>query len=355
MSKGFGITFLLLLAVTAYLCFWPVSIEPVSWQAPESPGFEGQYALNDILSAAERLGEGVGVGPEDVAISWQGHAAVGYRDGRIEVFKPDGSSRTLANTGGRPLGLDFTPDGTLIVADARKGLLSVSEKGEIEVLSTVSDSLPFRFVDDVDVAPDGSVYFSDASSKFDITHHALDDVMEHGGHGRLLRYEPQTGKTETLLEGLQFANGVAVGPGEDFVLINETGSYRVMRFWLNGPLAGTTDVFIDALPGFPDGISFNGRDTFWLAIFAPRNSLLDKTADKPFLRKLIWRLPEFLKPGTVRHATVLGLDLDGNVIHNFQHKGGKSYSPVTSAEEANGYLYLGSLSQPAFARLKMAE
>lgn len=351
MSKVLGIFILVVAAIAAYLCLWPVSIEPVAWQAPADPGLEGPYAVNDALAAAERLGEGIGAGPEDVAIDWQGRIVVGYIDGRIERIHADGSSKTLADTGGRPLGLDYTPDGTLIVADADKGLLSISEAGELKVLTTSSKNLPFRFTDDVDVAPDGSMYFSDGSSKFDISHHALDDVMEHGGHGRLLRYEPQTGITETLMDGLQFANGVAVGPGEEFVLINETGSYRVMRYWLKGPQAGTAEVFIDALPGFPDGISFNGSDTFWLAIFAPRNPLLDQTSGNPFLRKVMWRMPDFLKPKPVRHAFVLGLDLEGNVVHNLQHVGPDSFSPITSVEEANGYLYLGSLTQPALARI----
>ena len=353
MGKSVGFIFLLLLGLAAYLCLWPVSIEPVSWQAPANPGFEGRFAENDALIPAEPLGVAEGIGPEDVAIDWKGQAVVGYRDGRIVSFSEDGQATELVNTGGRPLGLDYTPDGTLIIADAYKGLLALDKAGELSVLSASADNIPFKFADDVDVAPDGTVYFSDASSKFDITHHALDDVMEHGGHGRLLRYEPQTGKTETLLSGLQFANGIAVGPGEDYVLVNETGSYRVMRFWLRGPQAGTAEVFIDELPGFPDGISFNGRDTFWLTLFAPRNPLLDQMSAQPFLRKVVWRLPDFLKPKPAKHGVVIGLDLNGNVTHNLQGKGGDAFAPITSAEEANGYLYLGSLSQPAFARLKL--
>ncbi len=351
MKQILVILLLVLAAGVAYLCLWPVTIEPVAWTAPENPGLTGRYAPNDALAAAEWMGENVGVGPEDVAIDWKGRAIVGYADGRVERFAADGSSHTLVNTGGRPLGLDAMPDGSLVVADAIKGLLLVSENGEMQTLSTASEGLSFKFTDDVDVAPDGSIYFSDGSSKYGPAHHALDDVMEHGGHGRLLRYEPQTGMTETLMEGLQFANGIAVGPGEEYVLVNETGSYRVMRFWLRGPRAGTAEVFVDELPGFPDGISFDGRDTLWLAIFAPRNELLDKTAGQPFLRKVMWRMPDVLKPKPARHAIVLGLDLEGNVVHNLQDAGPQGFSPITSVEAANGYLYLGSLSRPAFARI----
>ena len=83
------------------------------------------------------------------------------------LAQADGSSpRTYTNTGGRPLGMDFAPAGDLIVADAVKGLLSVSRDGAVSVLATGEGGVPFRFTNDVDVGPDGVIYFSDASSKY---------------------------------------------------------------------------------------------------------------------------------------------------------------------------------------------
>ena len=42
----------------------------------------------------------------------------------------------FADTKGRPLGLDFDNSGNLIVADAKKGLLSIDKKGNIKILVT---------------------------------------------------------------------------------------------------------------------------------------------------------------------------------------------------------------------------
>ena len=344
------ISAVVLAALLAYLLFWPVPIEPVAWQAPAAPALTGDYAINDRLAGLTRLGEGQGVGPEDVAVDAAGNLFVGYEDGRLVRFDADGNNADLlANTGGRPLGLDFDNDGNLIVADGYKGLLRVAMSGKIDVLTSEADGMPFLFTDDVDVADDGRIYFSDASSKFGPALKARDDILEHGGHGRLLQFNPATGVTTTLLDGLQFANGVAVAPDQQSVLVTQTGSYNIVRYWIAGERAGEHEIFFDNLPGIPDGMSSNGRDTYWVALYAPRNAVLDALSDWPFLRKMAFRLPQWMQPQPAAHAFVLGLSLDGRVTHNLQHVGADSFYPITSVEQANGKLYLGSLTQPAFA------
>lgn len=347
---------LLAVLLLAWLLFWPVPIEPVAWEAPEAPALEGPFAVNEKLADVEVLARDVGIGPEDVAIDDAGNLYVGYEDGRLMKFGPQGTNPTLlADTGGRPLGLDFDPDGNLIVADGYSGLVRVTPGGHMEILATEADGVPFRFTDDVDVASDGGIYFTDASSKFGPKLKARDDVLEHGGHGRLLRYLPDSDRTEVLLDGLQFANGVAMCPSEDCVLVAETGSYRVLRYWLKGDKAGESEVFADNLPGIPDGISSNGRDTYWVALFAPRNAALDALAPWPFLREMAFRLPQAVQPQPAPHAFVLGLSLDGEPVHNLQHLGKESFHPITSVEQVGNRLYLGSLTQPAFAVYELEE
>jgi sugar lactone lactonase YvrE len=104
--------------------------------------------------------------------------------------------------------------------------------------------------------------------------------MEHGGHGRLLVFDTGDGKAKTLLDDLNFANGVAVGHDQTYVLVNETGNYRVIRYWLTGPKKGRAEPFIEGLPGFPDNISSGFDGLYWVALASPRNPLLDKLSDK---------------------------------------------------------------------------
>jgi len=333
-----------------YLLFWPVPIDPAAWTPPTAPALTGVYEPNDRLASVERLGKGACIGPEDVAIDDQGRIYSGMEDGRILRFQPDGSNpEVFAHTGGAPLGLRFDAAGNLVVADCIKGLLSIDPKGSVTVLSTEQGGIPFKFTDDIDIAADGTIYFSDASFKFrpgeDIT-----DLMEHRPNGRLLAYDPKTKTTRLVLDKLYFANGVAVSPDQSFVLVVETGEYRVQRYWLTGSQRGKSDVFIDNLPGFPDGISSNGKDTFWLALVSPRDPSVDALLPKPFVRKIIMRLPEAIMPAATNYGFVLGLDTDGRIVHNLQDPSG-SYAQITNVVENKGMLYLGSLVEDAIGRL----
>ncbi len=340
-----------LIAVAAYLLLWPVRIVPQAWTPPALPTGP-TYAYNEALKPMQRLAEGVGRGPEGIAIDAAGRIYAGYDDGRVMMFNRDGSGGlVLANTGGRPLGIGFGPRGGVLVADAVKGLLQISAKGNQHILSTGSDGVPFRFVDDVDAQRNGhKVFFSDASSRFGV-HEVMDDVLEHGANGRLLQYDFDTGQTTTLLRDLYFANGVAVGPDDAYVLVNETSAYRVRRYWLKGDKAGTSDIFIDNLPGFPDNINFDGRDRFWLALYAPRTAMLDGLLPRPALRKVVSRLPKAMQPGPVMHGWALALDLDGKVVANLQDASDGAYAPITSVEAFGDALYFGSLSAPAIGRI----
>ena len=335
-----------------YLLLWPVPLEPAAWTPPEAPVLEGPYAPNTALAPAERLPTS-GEGPEDVALDAEGRIYCGLKDGRIVRLRADGGGEELfADTGGRPLGLHFDDDGDLLVADADRGLLSVAPDGSLEVLSTGADGLPFGFADDVDVAPDGTVYFSDASHRWG-HEHVREAVMEHRPNGRLLAWDPDTGSTRVVLGELYFANGVAVSPDGSFLLVVETTAYRVKRHFLTGPRAGETELFIDNLPGFPDGISAGSGGRFWLALYSPRIAIADRTMPTPWLRKVIYRLPRSLQPDPVRCGHVLGLDAEGRVVANLQDPAPDSYSPVTSVQEHGGQLYLGSFSYPGIARLPL--
>lgn len=355
MKKLFGVLLILIITAAAYLLLWPVPIEPVAWQAPTMPKLQGQYAPNQALADVEWLAKGVAVGPEDVDVDKQGRIYGGFADGKVHRFAANGGQAEIfADTHGRPLGLAWSPDGTLFVADAIKGLLAIDTDGRVRPLADSADDVAFGFPNDVDVANDGTVYFSDSSSKFGADA-AMTAILEHAGDGRLLKYDPAAGKTTVLLDGLQFANGIAIGPDERYVLVAETGAYRITRYWLQGPKKGMSDVFIDNLPGLPDGVSFNGSGTFWVALFAPRKGPLDSMADKPWLRKVAYRLPAALQPKPVKYAFVLGLNDTGEVVHNLQDGAEDAYAPITSVQQVGDTLYFGSIIQPAIARMPAPE
>ncbi|MGI8835814.1 MAG: SMP-30/gluconolactonase/LRE family protein [Pyrinomonadaceae bacterium] len=346
--------------IIAYLLVYPVPISPAAWNPPPAPTLTGKYQQNSRLAGVERLSlgtgdpwPGAGFAPEDVAIDAGGRIYAGLDDGRIMRLQADGTRpEEFSNTHGRPLGLVFAGNGNLIVADAIKGLLSIARDGSISVLTTGADGLRLACTNDLDVAKDGTIYFTDASSKFPLTDFTA-DILEHQGNGRLLAYDPKTKTTKSLIKDLCFANGVAISPDQTFLLAVETSSYRVHRLWLSGPKQGHSEIFIDNLPGFPDGISSNGKDKFWLALVTRRDQTLDKLLPHPFLRKVVYRLPKFLQPAPKRYSFVLGLDMDGKVIDNLQNPAADCYAQIANAVEHNGALYFGSIGESTVGRFRL--
>ncbi|PKN36936.1 MAG: gluconolactonase [Deltaproteobacteria bacterium HGW-Deltaproteobacteria-2] len=342
----------ILLIITLITLQSPVN--PVAYNAPAKPAMTGVLAPNDLLQKAELLAKGQVNSPEEIAVDEKGRLYFGTPTGTISRLLSDGVIETFATTGGRPLGMKFDTKGNLIVADAYKGLLSIDPRGTVSILATSAEGVPFKCTDALDVANNGTVYFTDASDKFPLKDFLL-DMLEARPHGRLMRYDPFTGKVTVLISSLRFANGVALSRNEDFVLVNETYTYSIHRYWLAGPKAGTSDIFIENLPGFPDNISSNGKGKFWLALFTTRNGKLDTLHKYPKIKYLLGKIPASLWSKSKRYGFVVALDEQGNITGTFQDPTGKHLYNITSAQEYGGYLYIGSLHSNRIGKLKIEE
>jgi sugar lactone lactonase YvrE len=290
-----------------------------------------------------------GHGPEDVVVDGEGRVYTGVDDGRILRISPDGERvDVIADTGGRPLGLELYGEDELLVCDARAGLLVVPLSGGTPtVLATAALGLDFVFCNNAAVAADGTVYFTDSSRHFGIDRWR-DDLIEQTAGGRLLRRSPD-GTIDLLADGLQFANGVALAPDESFVAVAETGAFRVMRVWLHGPREGRVEPFVDDLPGFPDNIATGTDGLIWITQASPRVPVLDVVRRLPrALRAGIRALPQRLQPGPGREVGVLGVAADGTVEHEVRGEIA-GFHMLVGVREWRGKLYFGSLVESAIA------
>ena len=330
------------------------ALDSAHWAPPKTPEMVGKLSPNTTLSGITTIDTTDCVGPEDVDKDSQGRIYGGCDDGRIVRFLKDGTREIFANTEGRPLGLHFDSQDNLIVADSWKGLLSINPEGKIKVLTTEADGVPFAFTDDLDIASDGTIYFSDASSKYNQPDYAL-DLLEGRPYGRLLSYSPATGETKVLLKDLYFANGIALSQNEDFVLVNETYRYQVTRYWLkdgqNGEKSGTSDIFIDNLPGLPDGISSSRDGTFWVAMATPRKKVIDWGHEHPWFKNLIASLPRFMWPGPTHYGLVVALNEQGEIAGSLHDPSGDTVSVITSVQQIGDELLLGTLTNRFIGRM----
>lgn len=340
----------LVIAVWAAWSILAAPIAPVVWNAPPNPGLTGVFAVNKRLAMVDTIPMPE-LGPEDVACDADGWLYSGLEDGRVVRFDRDGELGLFAETNGRPLGMVFDHEGALIVADAYQGLLKIHESGRVETLVDQYRGQRLQFVDDLDIAANGTIYFSDASMRFEY-HNNLLDFYEGSMTGRLFAYSPQTQSVQLLLDGLFFANGVALGPDDAYVLVNETGLGRVQRFWLKGPNTGTSDIFVEHLPGTPDNINFDGKNTFWIAMPSLRAGV-DAVADLPWLRQWVSVLPTMLQEAAATPVSfVLGVGLDGSVVANLQDPA-LGYNYITSATPCREDLWLGSLHMMSAGHLPL--
>ncbi len=290
-----------------------------------------------------------GSGPEDVVVAADGRVLTGLHDGAIVAVDPGtGAVEQIARTQGRPLGLHANADGSVLICDAGRGLLRLDRPGgEVETLVAEIEGEPLRFPSNVVADQDGTIYFSASSRRWPLEQWR-GDIMEHSGTGRLLRRDPG-GLIEILIDGLDFANGVVLAPDRSCVVVAETGAYRITRYWLTGPKAGTYDRLVENLPGFPDNMCLGSDGLIWVSIPSPRNPLLDTLLPlPPVLRRISWAIPESLQPTPERTVWAMAFDFDGALVHDLQREG-TEYAMVTAVVEHDGAVYLGSLTESAIA------
>ncbi|MCX2742767.1 SMP-30/gluconolactonase/LRE family protein [Mangrovivirga sp. M17] len=343
---------IIVLVLSIYLFLYPVPFEPVSWHQLENPGLVEELAPNSNLNNATSILEGYPQ-PEAMAIGPDNHLYTGLKDGRIIRFEHGGLNiDEFVNTGGRPLGMKFNSKGDLIIADEYKGLISVNKSGKVKILADSVDGTKIKLADDLDITSDGVIWFSDATQR-----HQADEVIlefwELQPTGRLLKFDPDTRSTTIELDSLRFANGVALGPDDKYVLVSETVGMRIKKLWLKGSEKGKIEYFKESLPGYPDNITYN-NGIFWVAFPSIRTGTLEPLYTKPMLRKIAYRVSSVFPPEMPPpYGMIVGYDTLGNVVYNLQDETGL-YHDITSALQTGDTLYFGSykMDKAGFYTLK---
>ncbi|MCA1842335.1 MAG: SMP-30/gluconolactonase/LRE family protein [Actinobacteria bacterium] len=332
---------------------------------PETAAEAGSaYAANTRLQDAEGIGVGQVEGPEDVILDGEGRLYSGDRRGWIMRFSGEGFSQreVFARIGGMPLGLAFDSSGNLVVCVGGMGLYGVSPSGEVSKLTDetnrtwwkLRDNSRLRLADDLDITPDGKIYFSEATERFE-AHDWILDGLEGRPNGRLICYDPATGETKTVLRSLVFPNGVCSCHDGESLLIAQTWLCRVLRYWHSGSKKGTVEVFADNLPGYPDNINRASDGTYWLALTGMRSPAFDLAYRQPgFRRRMLKRIPrdEWLYP-SMNYGCVLKLSEDGEVVESLWDPCGRNHANVTSMREYDGHLYIGGLENNRIGRIPL--
>lgn len=345
-----------------------VYVSPTFAALPPAPATEAPspYALNDRLRSVELIGLGDIDGPEDVILDEDDHIYAGNRTGDIIRFlAPDYSRQEVyAHIGGRPLGMAFAHDGSLLCCIGGMGLYRVARDRTIEKLTdetnrswlSVIDDSRLRLADDLDVAPDGRVFFSEATIRYEM-HDWPVDCLESRGNGRIICFDPNSGVTRTVLRNLVFPNGICMTHDGQSFLFAETWGCRVSRYYFSGPKAGTVAPVIPDLPGYPDNINRASDGTYWLALVGMRTPSLDLALKMPGFRKRMARRTapdEWLYPN-INTGCIVRFNENGRILETLWDLGGENHPMITSMREHKGYLYIGGILNNRIGRLKLDE
>jgi sugar lactone lactonase YvrE len=293
-----------------------------------------------------------GEGPEDVVAGPDGTIYTGLLDGRLLAISPEnGAARELANTGGRPLGLEATADGRLLICDSPKGLLELDiRSGEIKTLITHDSAERLIFCSNVIAGPDGDLFFTVSSMRYNV-HAWKKDFAENLPTGRVYR-RARDGTLTRLMDGLRFANGLVRARDGKSLIVAETAGRRLTRLWLTGGKAGNSEVFAE-LPGFPDNLGVDGDGLIWVAFASEPNPALEAIHKLPFLlRRVVARLPESILPKPSRVAWVAAYDETGKLVHDFKWSDG-GYAMVTGVCRTGDRIWCSGLQERALMRFDL--
>ena len=331
---------------------------------PPASTESGPFKVNNRLRGAEAIALNQVDGPEDVILDRQGRLYGGVRQGWILRFsgKNFEHREVFSRPGGRPLGMAFDADDNLIVCIGGMGLYGIKPSGESYRITDetnrswnkINDDSRLRLADDCDIAPDGKIYFSEATIRYEMHSWAVDG-LEGRGNGRMICYDPKSKKTETVVKDIVFPNGVCVSHDGKSVLFAQTWLCRIQRLWIEGPRKGQVETVVDKLPGYPDNINRASDGNYWLALVGMRTPSYDLCLRMPdFRSRMVKRVApdEWLYPN-INNGCVCKFSDQGDVLESLWDPGGESHPTITSMREDHGYLYLGGLYNNRVGRVKL--
>jgi gluconolactonase len=193
--------------------------------------------------------------------------------GAVSVVRPDAN---VAN------GMALGPDGRLIVCEQgsfhEPARISAVDRrsGAARAIVDHCDGRPLNSPNDVVVARDGSIWFTDPS----YGHlQGFRPAPEAGDH--VYRHDPATGATTVVAEGFDKPNGLAFSPDESVLYVADNGApHHLLAFPRRNGSLGRGRVIAEGTPEHPDGLKVDAAGRIYASastgvrVHAPDGALL---------------------------------------------------------------------------------
>ena len=193
--------------------------------------------------------------------------------GRIFRIAPDGTWSLVVEYDGWPNGLKISPDGRVLVADYRHGIMELDvATGRMRPVLTARNSESFRGCNDLHIASTGDIYFTEQGQ-----------TGLHDPTGRVYRLSRQ-GKLDCLIDTGVSPNGLVLDPTETVLFVAMTRDNAVWRVPLmkDGGVAKVGRFCSTFGTSGPDGLTMDKAGRLFVAhaslghvfVFAPNGELI---------------------------------------------------------------------------------
>jgi len=147
--------------------------------------------------------------------------------------------------------------------------------GELEVIVDAYAGRPFNSPNDVVVADDGSIWFTDPGYGFLQGFRPAPQRPD-----AVYRHDPATGETATVAERFDKPNGLAFSPDERLLYVSDNGApHHLLAFEVEGARLGPSHRVAIGTPGHPDGLKVDAAGRIYASattgvqVFEPDGSL----------------------------------------------------------------------------------
>jgi len=193
--------------------------------------------------------------------------------GRIFRISPSGEWSLAIEYDGWPNGLKIAPDGRILVADYKHGLMQLdAAAGRMRPVLTARNSESFRGCNDLHLAKNGDIYFTDQGQ-----------TGLHDPTGRVYRLAPN-GRLDCLIDTGISPNGLVLDPSGTVLFVAMTRDNAVWRMPLmaDGSVAKVGRFCSLFGTSGPDGMTMDSAGRLFVAhaslghvfVFAPNGELI---------------------------------------------------------------------------------
>jgi gluconolactonase len=266
MRKGLFVAVVVALAAGAALSAERRTIGRIERQDPRLDGLVPKDAVVEVLAEGFRWSEGpvwdkaahrvlFSDVPNNVVHAWSG------KDGLSVFLKPSGYTGPEGGGGREPgaNGLAFDAKGRLVLCQQGERRIARLEDGKFVTLVDRFQGKRFNSPNDLVIAADGSIYFTDPPYGLTKT---FDDPGREIGWNGVYRLTPD-GRVSVLIKDLRAPNGIGLSPDERTLYIGHSDPSRPVVMAYDLAKDGTVSngrVFFDTTPlkkngpGGPDGL-----------------------------------------------------------------------------------------------------